>query len=152
MSDGYRKQRNIFGNDGGSLLVTTLTGTTTLLAAKPASVPKSPLDASDGGYTIWVQRVHLHISTGSAGVTWQVTDSGSGVSLTGVVSTVSVTTTVGQDTSVPTEDPIQAEYDFGPEGVAITGNLVFTASGTGASGVITWDAYQKLTSTQPFGS
>ncbi len=151
MSDGYRKQRNIFGNYGGSLLVTPFVGTTTLVTAKPVSVPKSPLDASDGGYTIWVQRVHLHISSGSAGVTWQVQDSG-GTSLTGVISTVSVTTTVGQDTSVPTQDPIQAEYDFGPEGIAITGNLVFTASGTGATGVVTWDAYQKLSSTQPFGS
>ncbi len=39
MSDGYRKQRNIFGNYGGSLLVTTLTGQTTLVPVRPAAAP-----------------------------------------------------------------------------------------------------------------
>lgn len=151
MSDGYRKQRNIFGNYGGSLQVTTLTGSATLVTPKPASTPLSPKDASDGGYTIWVQRIHIHISTPLAGATWSVQDS-NGVSLTGAVSTAQTTTTVGQLQGIPSQDPIQAEYDFGPEGVALSGSLQFVASSPGASGLVTWDAYQKITSTKPFGS
>lgn len=155
MSDGYRKQRSIYGNYSGSLLVTPFVGpTATLVVVKPASNPISPKDASDGGYTIMVQRVHMHISGGQTGLTWQVQDS-NGNSLTGPVSTTSNTTTVGQDTSIPTQDPIQAEYDFGPEGIALSAgaNLQFVASGTGATGLVTWDAYQRLTSAaQTFGA
>ena len=169
MSDGYRKQRTIFGNYGGSLLVTSLTGQTTLVVAKPSQTTPSsqsgggasPLGPyvsgatavsttntadgviTDGGYTIWVQRVHIHVTAGMMGTTWNIQDS-TGASITGNVST----------TPSPTADPIAAEYDFGPEGVALTAgaNLVFVPSSGGAAGVITWDAYQKLSSTQPFGS
>lgn len=147
MSDGYRKQRNTYGNYSGALLVTPFIGASTLVPAKPAG---SSLEGS--GWTIRVQRLHVQISTpGAPGTTWEIKDS-AGNSLTGAISAVSSTTTVGQGTSIPTQGPIQGEFDFGPEGVAITGNLLFVPSGTGASGVISWDAYQKLTSSTGFGS
>ncbi len=146
MSDGYRKQRNTFGNYGGSLIVTPFVGSTTLVAPNPAG-------SLDSGYTIYVQRIHIHCSSGQAATTWNVTTT-SGISLTGAVSVAAGTTTVGQDTSIPTQDPIQAEFDFGPEGIALPvgDSLIFTPSSSGAAGVISWDAYQKLTSTSGFGS
>lgn len=144
MSDGYRKQRTIFGNYGGSLLVTPFIGSSTLVSPRKA-------DPLGGPYQIYVQRVHVHISTAAA-VTWNVQDS-NGNSLTGPISATSNTTTVGQATSIPTQDPIQAEYDFGPEGIALSpgASLNFVVSGTGAAGVITWDAYQRLQSDNTAG-
>lgn len=147
MSDGYRKQRNIYGNYGGSLPVTALTGQTTLVSPRGA-------DPYGGAYIIWVQRIHVHI-TGAGTGTWDVQDS-NGTSLIGPISTVQKTTTVGDLQSVPTEDPIQAEFDFGPEGTPLVAgdSLVFVPSATGATGIITWDAYQRLpiTSNPTFGS
>lgn len=145
MSDGYRKQRTIFGNYGGSLLVTPFVGSKTL-------VPLRGADKLGGAYQIYVQRVHVHVSTPQAGVTWNVQDS-NGNSLTGAISTAQTTTTVGDLQGVPTQDPIAAEFDFGPEGIALSpgSTLNFVASGTGASGVITWDAYQRLQSDNTAG-
>ncbi len=130
MSDGYRRQRDIFGNFGGSLLVTPFIGSTTLVTPRNST------------YTIYLQRVHLHAASGVAGVTWTIKDS-LGNALTGDVPTTPSPSTA-----------IVAEYDFGPEGVALGpgASLLFVASSPGASGVITWDAYQKLTNTFGFGS
>lgn len=130
MSDGYRKQRNLFGNYGGGLLVTPFIGQSTLVPAKTL-------------HTIWLQRVHVHVASGLAGVTWSIEDS-AGNKITGDLVT----------TPSPTQDPIAAEFDFGPEGVPLTAgsNLLFIPSATGARGTITWDAYQKLSSTSGFGS
>lgn len=146
MSDGYVKKRSTYGDYSGSLLVTPLTGTTTLVSLRGA-------DSLGGAYTIYVQRVHVHCSTGQAGTTWDVKDS-NGNSLTGAISVESRVTSVGNLTSIPTQDPIQAEFDFGPDGVALSSlaTLQFVPSATGASGVISWDAYQKLASSTGFGS
>ena len=132
MSDGYRRQRQWYGDYGGSLLVTALTGQTTLLVGKPL-------------YTIFVQRIHIHV-TAAAAQTWDVQDS-AGNSYIGPMDVSSHVTTVGSDVSIPTQDPIQAEYDYGPFGVALPvgTSLIFVPSGIGAKGIITWDAYQRQT-------
>jgi len=102
--------------------VTPLTGQTVLI------VPRAK-------HTVYVQRVHVHVTAASPGITWSIQDS-AGASLTG-----NLTAAVA-----PTLDPVGAEFDFGPAGVAITpgASLLFVPSGTGAAGVITWDAMQKL--------
>ena len=149
MSDGYRKQRNIFGNLGGSLLVTPFVGQTTLVTPTPArTIP--PVDT---GWTLYLQRVHVHCSAGQNATTWDIQDS-NGNSYTGAISVAPVTTTVGDLVSPPTQDPIQAEFDFGPEGIALPAgaSLKFIPSNTGAAGIITWDVYQKITQTAGFGS
>ncbi len=147
MSDGYRIQRNIFGNYGGSLIVTPFIGVTTLVSPKG----KDPL--GNIPYNLYVQRVHIHCAIGQANTTWDIQDS-NGNSLAGPISVAPVVTTVGDDLSIPTQDPIQAEFDYGPEGVLLPGSasLIFVPSTTGASGVITWDVYQKLATTLGFGS
>jgi len=90
--------------------------------------------ARKAGFSIFLQRAHIQITGASAGKTWQLTDS-AGVQLTGPFPT---------DTDGSHYDP-----DFGPEGVQLTegANLVFDVSAGGATGVISWEAYQKQTST-----
>lgn len=133
MSDGYWRYRERYGENSGSLTVTTLTGQTTLQVC-----------GFKGQNTIYVQRIHIHVNT-PAGVTWSVVD-GAGVPVLGPYSVAQTTTTVGDLQSIPTQDPIEAEFDFGPVGFALTPgtNLIFVPSGTGAAGDITWDAYQRL--------
>lgn len=149
MSDGYRKQRNIYGNMGGSLLVTPFIGQTTLAAPSGART----IPPTDSGYTLFLQRVHVHCSVGQAGTTWAIQDSG-GNSYTGAIKLDPATTAVGDLQGIPTQDPIQAEFDFGPEGIGLPAgaSLQFVPSATGAMGVITWDAYQRLSSVVGFGS
>lgn len=134
MSDGYWRYRQWYTNDGGSLTVTTLTGQTTLITV-----------GFKGQNTIYVQRVHIHVNTPSPGITWSVMDS-AGVPVLAPYSVAQTTTTVGDLQSIPTQDPIEAEFDFGPIGFALTpgANLLFVPSGTGAAGDITWDAYERL--------
>ncbi len=124
MSDGYYKYRVKYGNNSGSLAVGALTGQTTLLTA-----------GFKGQNTIYVQRLHIHISSAQAGVTWSIQDT-AGVLVTGQVPA----------STAPTPDPVGAEYDFGPIGFKLTqgANLIFVPSGLGAVGDITWDAYQRL--------
>jgi len=124
MSDGYYKYRQQYGSDSGSLAVTAFTGQTTLATAK-----------FKGQNTVYVQRLHIHVSSASAGVTWSIQDS-AGVLVTGLIPA----------SVAPTPDPAGAEYDFGPVGFNLTkgASLVFVPSGLGAVGDITWDAYQRL--------
>ncbi len=120
MSDGYLNSQKLYGNDGGSTLVTVFTGSTTLVTHRP-------------NQTIYVQRIHIHVTGVLGGGTWSVEDS-TGVSLTGAISVATA--------------PADFEIDFGSHGVAITplANLLFVPSSAGAKGVITWDAFQKLPS------
>ncbi len=124
MSDGYRYNRKFHGDNGGSLVVTPFTGQTTLLAC-----------GFKKQNCIHLQRLHIHVSVALAGVTWSIQDS-AGVLITGAVPA----------STAPTQDPIAAEYDFGPVGLVLTqgADLVFVPSAPGASGDITWDAYQEL--------
>lgn len=118
MSDGYQRYRSWHGDSCGSLIVTALTGTTTLLTPPPQT-------------TIFLQRIHIHVSAPFA-TTWSIQDS-SGVLITGNISVA----------AAPTSDPTAAEYDFGPKGFGLTpgASLKFVPANAGAIGDITFDAY-----------
>ena len=90
--------------------------------------------ARKAGFSIFLQRAHVQITAASAGKTWEIKDS-TGVELTGPFPT---------DT-----DGSHYDMDFGPEGVQLTegSNLVLDVSAAGATGVVTWEAYQRQTST-----
>jgi hypothetical protein len=121
MSDGYLRKREFYGDGSGSLSVTAFTTQTTLLTCR----------ATDA---IHLQRVHLHVNTGIAGLSWAIQDS-AGMPVT----TVSA--------AAPTADPAAAEYDFGPNGLTLTtgASLQFVPSAPGAIGAVTWDAFTQLT-------
>ena len=121
MSDGYRRQRVIFGDISGALVVTTATTTTTLVTPKT-------------NHTIYVQRIDIQVTTGSA-TTWSVRDNNSTV--------VDLTGTLDVSSAPLHHGP----FDFGPIGIPITAGklLTLTIGGAGAAGVVTWDGYQKLT-------
>ena len=86
------------------------------------------------GYSLFLQRVHVHITSGAAGVTWKVED------------------TLGDDLTGPFDafpSGIAHTRDFGPAGVQLSdnGRLQLTVSAAGATGAITWEVYQKQTAT-----
>ena len=126
MADGYRRQRNTFGNYSGSRFMTPLTQAATLIPALTGS-------------TIYLQRLFIYLAAGAPSLTWAITD-GAGEKISG---------TIDASTSLT-----KTEIDFGHEGLALTPSqsLVFTASGTGAAGSVTWDAYKKINNTVGFGS
>lgn len=120
MSDGYRKQRIIYGNNSGSLVVGAATDDTVLITARTTS------------HVIYVQHVHIHFTTGSAGKTWSIEDTaGSPVTISG---------NIPCDTA-----PLDVDLDYGAEGIALTQgkNLNLNVSAVGAAGIVTWEAYQK---------
>jgi len=83
-------------------------------------------------HSLFLQKAHIQITGASANKTWQLKDS-SGIELTGPFAT---------DT-----DGSHFDMDFGPNGVQLTegSNLVLDVSAAGATGIISWEAYQKLT-------
>ncbi len=120
MADGYLNSQKLYGNDGGSLVVTAFTGTTTLVTHRLKQ-------------TIYVQRIRVRVTAALAGTTWSIEDS-TGVSLTGAMSVATA--------------PADFDIDLGSHGAGVTAlaDLLFIPSATGAKGVITWDAFQKLPS------
>lgn len=137
MSEAYRRQRTTFGDYSGALLVTPLTGTTTLVSPKVAG---STLEGT--GWTIYVQKIHIRVTAGQAATTWSVQD-GAGVSLTGSLSAA----------AAPSTDTNGAEFDLGPVGIPLTAAsaLTFVPSAQGAAGIVSWEAYQRLTSAASSG-
>ncbi len=117
MSDGYRRQRVVYQDVSGALLVTALTPQTTLATVRKTN-------------TIYVQHVHIQVTTVQAGTSWTLQDS-SGIVL---VASQPVTAVGGFD------------FDFGANGVPLTAgtSLVFVPSGLGAAGSVEWDAYMRL--------
>ena len=129
MSDGYEKFRTFYQDFSGNQVVGTGTGDTTLKSVRNTS------------HTIFVQKVHVQVTGASAGKTWQLTDSASPVR--------EVTGPFPTDT-----DGSHYDMDFGPEGVPLTEgkDLLLDVSAAGAAGIVTWEAYQKLTSVVAVGS
>lgn len=121
-SGDYGFYRRWYPDLSGSLKVTTgTTGTTTLVAAR-------------ANYTLNVQKIHVHTTTGSAGVTWRLEDS--------------ATTPVVIDASMAVDAAgVEFDKDYGPVGYPLTEGkgLNFVVSAAGAAGVITYTCYQKLT-------
>lgn len=118
MSDGYLRNREFYGDDGGDLTVTAATDDTTLITCKAA-------------HTIFVQRAKVGVTTASA-TTWNLKDS-TGLSISGALSA----------NSAPTQYPL----DYGPRGKALTpgANFVLDVGAVGAAGLVTWEAFQKYT-------
>lgn len=118
----YERQRQINEDVSGDLNVAAATGDTTLKTVRNTKT------------TIFVQKIHIQITTGSAGKTWSIEDSaGSPITLTG---------NLPVDTA-----PLSYTIDFGPAGKDLTEatNLVLNVSAAGAVGIVTWEAYQRLT-------
>ena len=118
MSDGYSKYLTFYQDVSGNLAVGT--GDVTLVTVRNVS------------HSLFLQKAHVQVTGASAGKTWQLTDS-TGAELTGPFD-------VGTDGS-------HWDMDFGPEGRQLTegANLVFDVSASGATGIVSWEAYQKLT-------
>ena len=86
------------------------------------------------GYALFLQRAHVHITSGAVGVTWKLKDS-SGAELTGPFDAATSGTAHTRD--------------FGPAGVQLGDNttLQLVVSAAGATGAVTWEAYQKQVAT-----
>lgn len=86
-----------------------------------------------GAYTIFLQKIHIEITTGSSGKTWNIADSGTGAA-----------------NIIPSLDAgaiSHYDFDFGQYGMPLEQgkNLILTPSAAGAAGKITIEAYQKPT-------
>ena len=115
---GYERYRTFYQDVSGNSAVGS--ADITLQAVRNAS------------HTIFLQKAHVQVTGASAGKTWQLKDSG-GQELTGPFD-------AGTDGS-------HWDMDFGPAGLALAEgtSLEIDVSAAGATGFVTWDAYQKLT-------
>lgn len=124
MADAYLRNRQIYPDMSATLSVAAAdTGTKTLV-----SMANFPND------TLFVQKLHIQVNTGSAGKTWDIRDSnGTPVEVAGAVPV---------DTA-----PSHLDLDFGPDGFAITQakDLTVVLSAAGAAGFVRVEAYRKLT-------
>lgn len=118
MSDGYQKYLTFYQDVSGNRAIGA--ADVTLVTVRNAS------------HSLFLQKAHVQVTAASAGKTWQLTDS-TGLELTGPF-----------DAST---DGSHWDMDFGPEGFQLTegANLLFDVSASGATGIVTWEAYQKLT-------
>lgn len=120
MSNPYRRYTSFYQDISNSQAVAAGTGDTTLVTAK-------------ANHTIHIQKVHIEITTGSAGKTWTFEDSAA--------------TPVVIVSAVDAASVAHFDFDFGPKGVPLTEakNFVLNVSAAGAVGWVTWEGYQKLT-------
>ena len=120
MSEPYRRKVTFYQNISGALNVAAATTTTTLVTGKTSD-------------TIFIQKLHFEITTGSAAKTWTIQDSNG--------------TPVVIVPSVDASAVAHFDFDFGPEGVPLTEakNLVLSISAAGAVGWVTWEGYSKRT-------
>ena len=121
MSFDEGRYLEIYEDVSGTQVFGTGTGDTTLVTVK-------------ANHTIYVQRYSVQATTGSSGKTWSFEDSAS--------TPISISGSLDMATS-----PANYEKFYGAEGVALTEakNLVLNVSAAGAAGIVTWQAYQKLT-------
>ena len=126
MADGYVRQRHYYGDNSGSLEITALTGSQTLTSPRKQS-------------QLFIQRLYVVVS-GAATGTWDVQDGSTGQSLL-----------PGGPVSVATPTPNPIIVDLGANGLGLTplASLVFVNNGAGATGSLTWDAYNKLRTDVP---
>lgn len=122
MSEPYRRLTSFYQNISGTLNVAAATTTTTLVTGR-----------TDLNETIFLQKVHVEITTGSSGKTWTFQDSNG--------------TPVVLVPSIATDSVAHFDFDFGPNGIPCTQgkNLVLSISAAGAVGWVSWEGYQKRT-------
>lgn len=120
MSEPYRRKRSFYQDVSGSLKVTSATDDSTLQASKTS-------------YTIYLQKIHVEVTAGSAAVTWTIKDSAG--------------TPVLLVPSLDASAIVHYDFDFGPEGIPLTEakDLLLDVSAAGAVGWVSWEAYLKLT-------
>src|SRR5690349_7678949 len=92
------------------------------------------ITAKDSNHTIYVQKVHLTLTTADGTHTWTVEDSNN-------------TPKILNATDAAASSGSEYIWDFGPRGVALTQgkNLQMVLSGAGNVGTWEVEAYQKLT-------
>ena len=101
-------------------------------SAAVGSADATLVTVRNASHTLFLQKAHVQVTGASAGKTWQLKDSG-GQELTGPFD-------VGTDGA-------HWDMDFGPLGLELTEgkNLDIDVSASGATGWVSWEAYQKLT-------
>lgn len=120
MSDAYQRYREWHEDISGTLALTTAGTTATLVTAKSQD------------HAIFLQKLHVRVTTLSGGKTWTIADSAS--------TPIPATGALPMDAA-----PASFDLDFGAEGLQLTAgkNLVTTISAAGAAGVITWEGYMR---------
>lgn len=118
--DGYRHYRRVYEDVSGAFNVVAATDDTTLKSVRT-------------NHTIYLQKLHVEITAGSAGKTWTIKDSAGTPVL--LVPSLDASTIAHYD------------FDFGPHGIPLTAakDLLLDVSAAGAVGWVSWEAYQKLT-------
>jgi hypothetical protein len=121
MSDAYLRAREFFGSTSGSYRVQ---------AADTGVVPLVPAILR---HSIFIQKIHIEVTTLTASETWTFQD-GAGVPIVPAVSAGAIA---------------HFDFDFGPDGVPCTEGTAFNllvAGATGAIGFVTWESLKKHTS------
>lgn len=117
MSEPYNRKRTFYQNvSGNRQIIATDTGVVSLQTSKTS-------------HTIYIQKLHIEITTGSAAKVWTFQDN--------------------NGTPLPVVPSIDAsaiahfDFDFGPFGIPLTEAKAFTVSvsAAGAVGWVAWEAY-----------
>lgn len=122
MGEPYRRARTFYQDISGTFNVLAGSTTTTLVTCgKPTKD------------TIYIQKIHVEVTAGSATKTWTFQDSAG--------------TPVLLVPSIDASAIAHSDFDFGPNGIPLTQgtNLVLSISAAGAGGWISWEGYEKLT-------
>jgi hypothetical protein len=125
MARDYAFYQRQYTSKNATATILAATDDTTLVTAKSAN------------HTIYVQKIH--ITTYSA-KTWNFEDSN------GTPKDIAHVSIPAAAVALPSESNAIV-HDFGPEGIALTEgkNLVLDVSAAGAAGIVTVEAYEKLT-------
>lgn len=121
MSDAYLRNRQFYEDISGSTVLTTASTATAL----------AQVTARSQDHAIFMQKVHIRVTTGNSGKTWTLLDTaGTPRPVTG---------------AVPCDAVGSFEIDFGADGYQLTAgkNLALTISAAGAAGVVSWEGYTK---------
>lgn len=127
MSDAYRRLREFNEDISGTALVDTADTEVIQVVAKPLE-------------TIYIQRVIADVTEpGPTGTDWQLTDD----SGTAIMSPIFV-----DGTGQVGDNPQHQRRDFGATGRPLMeGGALVLLTDPGASGLVTWEGYRKLTNT-----
>lgn len=126
MSDAFLRNREFYGSVSGSRRVLAADNG---ISALVAAIPK---------HTLFIQRIHVEVTTLTASELWTFQD--------------------GAATPIPIVPSVSAaaiahfDFDFGPDGAPCTEGTAFNLNITGATGAIgwiTWEGYKKLTNPVP---
>lgn len=132
MARDYAFYQEQYSSKNTTLEVVAATDDSTLITAKSAN------------HTVFVQKISVAITTYSA-KTWLFKDSN------GTPKPIGFMSIPAAAVALPSESNTM-ELDFGPEGVPLTAgkNLLLDVSAAGAAGIITIQAYERLTATPSY--